>query len=787
FGKTLGYTDEELKSRPFIEFVHPDDVEKTLNEVKKLSQGIPAIDFENRYLCKDGRYKHIQWRSSPVPDAGMTYATARDITQQKEMVEAIKTERDKLRGIMDSMQDGVYIVSADYEIEFVNNAIIREFGEVNDCKCYEYFHDGTGRCSWCKRDEVFAGKTLTWEWYCTKNNKTYSHFDTPIKNTDGSISKFSIIHDISDVQSAQVVMKRELDFQSAIAEVSEALLSPDKDIADISLIVNRQAMRLTDSLHGHVSEIDRKTEEQVNHTFTEMMADGQCSVDTRHTRQALPKGKDGYNALWGHVLNTRQAFYTNHPQGHPAYKGCLPQGHIRLTRYLAAPAMMGDKLIGNIALANAHRDYTDDDLNIIKRLAYIYALAVERKRMEEELKQVSLYNKWLLDALDNVAGYIYIKDKELRYVYANKITLELFKCTMEDLIGSNDSRFFTAETLEGFLSNDRRVIENGEISEQEEDTIPQSIGKRVVYWAVKRPLFDAEGNIWGLCGVSTDITERKRMEEELKRLNSNLAAMVKEETSKRQMQEQMLIQQSKMAAMGEMIGLIAHQWKQPLNAIAIIVQDMKDAYKFGEVDEEYIERTIDSTMGQVKFMSKTMDDFRNFFKPSRQKVTFDVKNAIDELISMFIAIFTKNNINVYLKAEQSLKLIANGYPNEFKQVILNILNNSKDAIISRQASGDKTQGLIEVEITGNEKAGQIVIYIRDNGGGIPEKVMDRMFEPYFTTKGTEGTGIGLYMSKTIIETNMGGSLTVKNIDGGAEFAIALSSMKEGDTSFTHSL
>ncbi|MBF0338367.1 MAG: PocR ligand-binding domain-containing protein [Nitrospirae bacterium] len=643
FGKTLGYTDEELKSRPFIEFVHPDDVEKTLNEVKRLSQGIPAIDFENRYLCKDGKYKHIQWRSSPVPDTCMTYATARDITQQKQMAESIKTERDKLRGIMDAMEYGVYIVSADYEIEFVNRAIIKEFGEVNGRRCYEYFHDGTGQCSWCKRDEVFAGKTITWEWYCHRNHKIYSHFDTPIRNTDGSISKFAIIHDISDIKNAQEILKMELDFQTAVAEVSEALLSHDKDIVDISILVNRQAMRLTDSLHGHVSEIDKVTEEQVSHTLTEMMSGGQCNVDTRYRRLAFTKGKDGYNALWGHVLNTRRAFYTNDPPQHPAYKGCLPQGHITLTRYMSVPAMIGDKLIGNIALANACRDYTDADLDIIRRLASIYALAVERKRMEEELRN----------------------------------------------------------------------------------------------------------------------------------LNANLASLVRQETAKRQMQEQMLIQQSKMAAMGELIGLIAHQWKQPLNAIAIIVQDIKDAYKFGEVNEDYIEKTVDSTMEQVKFMSKTMDDFRNFFKPSRQNVRFDVKNAIAELISMFIAIFTKNNININLKAEQSLEFTANGYPNEFKQVILNILNNSKDAIISRCASGDKIQGRIDVEITVGERAGRIAICIRDNGGGIAPEVMDRMFEPYFTTKGVEGTGIGLYMSKTIIETNMGGSLAVRNIDGGAEFTIVI--------------
>ncbi|MBF0538800.1 MAG: HAMP domain-containing histidine kinase [Nitrospirae bacterium] len=282
-------------------------------------------------------------------------------------------------------------------------------------------------------------------------------------------------------------------------------------------------------------------------------------------------------------------------------------------------------------------------------------------------------------------------------------------------------------------------------------------------------------------------------------MNVNLTSLVQQETAKRQMQEQLLIQQSKMAAVGEMIAVIAHQWKQPLNAVSIVVQDLKEAYRYGELDEKYIAHTVDVTMGQITFMAKTIDDFRNFFRPSRQKAHFDVKTTIDELISMFSHIFSKNTIDVNLKVEHDLEPITDGYPNEFKQVILNILNNAKDAIISRRKTDVELHGQIEVELTNQECPGadqtnqecpgavkndetnnKIVIVIRDNGGGIPADVIDRIFEAYYTTKGPEGTGIGLYMSKTIIEANMGGSLTVRNIEGGAEFVIT---MKKSDDVF----
>ncbi|QWR78464.1 sensor histidine kinase [Candidatus Magnetomonas plexicatena] len=270
-----------------------------------------------------------------------------------------------------------------------------------------------------------------------------------------------------------------------------------------------------------------------------------------------------------------------------------------------------------------------------------------------------------------------------------------------------------------------------------------------------------------------DITERKQIEEEVRNLNNNLKEMVNAEIEKRRAQEQMLIQQSKMASMGEMIGLIAHQWKQPINAVGIKIQDLKDAYTYGEVDDKYIDDAVGSTMNLINFMAKTIDDFRNFFIPTRNKLLFDVNSAINELMSMFGSIFRKSNIHVSVNVEQDALLIVLGYPNEFKQVVLNILNNSKDAIVSKKKISFRIRGCINVNIGNNEDKSKIITTISDNGGGIPDDVIGQIFEPYFTTKEKEGTGIGLYMSKTIIETNMGGSLTVRNIEGGAEFSIIL--------------
>jgi signal transduction histidine kinase len=196
-----------------------------------------------------------------------------------------------------------------------------------------------------------------------------------------------------------------------------------------------------------------------------------------------------------------------------------------------------------------------------------------------------------------------------------------------------------------------------------------------------------------------------------------------------------------------------------------------------------MEDAFDITMNQVNFMSKTIEDFRNFFTPSKTKVHFDIKNNIEELVSMFAQVFKKIDIDVSIKADGDAIVFIDGYPNEFKQVILNILNNSKDAITSKRDPANTSptpQGQIEINIRNNEQRDKVLISIRDNGGGIADHVIERIFEPYFTTKEQKGTGVGLYMSKTIIETHMGGTLTVRNAGAGAEFNITLDTATGGD-------
>ena len=231
------------------------------------------------------------------------------------------------------------------------------------------------------------------------------------------------------------------------------------------------------------------------------------------------------------------------------------------------------------------------------------------------------------------------------------------------------------------------------------------------------------------------------------------------------MEESMFVQ-SKQAAMGEMISVIAHQWRQPLNNISVIVQTILLKYKKNKIDDTIMEKFKIDILKQIHYMSDTIDDFKNFYKPDKQKSTFDIKQELIKTIELVENSYLKENIKIYKNSINSFETV--GYPNELSHCFLILLQNAKDAL----NEVDKNDKVIHISTKEVENAHMIIF--ENNGNQIADEIKDKIFEPYFSTKiEKNGTGIGLYMAKTIIEKHLNGSLKALNTSNGVKFEIRL--------------
>ncbi len=249
-------------------------------------------------------------------------------------------------------------------------------------------------------------------------------------------------------------------------------------------------------------------------------------------------------------------------------------------------------------------------------------------------------------------------------------------------------------------------------------------------------------------------------------LNDNLEDRVRKEVTKNRAKDAQLIHQARLAQMGEMISMIAHQWRQPLTSISATSNSLHLKSELGTLSKELLIQETDNINKYAQYLSDTIDDFRNFFRINRE-LTLTSYDELIESVSGIIAISLANKQIKVIK-ELDSKDSFESYPNELKQVILNLVKNAEDAVLENNILNP------EIKIKTYLKDSKHILEVSDNGGGIDDKIIDKVFDPYFSTKlEKDGTGLGLYMSKMIIKEHCRGDISVKNIQNGVRFTIVL--------------
>lgn len=359
------------------------------------------------------------------------------------------------------------------------------------------------------------------------------------------------------------------------------------------------------------------------------------------------------------------------------------------------------------------------------------------KNLQQAKDEADEAKALLENIINNAPVRIFWKDKNGLYLGANKLFLEdIGVKNISTLLGKSDKSLHIQETSE-YMQDDQYVMKFKIKKLNYIETLTDKEGNRKILNTSKVPLLNKNGEVIGIIGVFQDITQHVEIENQIKK------------------QEALILQQSKFASMGEMIANIAHQWRQPLSIISTSATGIKVQKEMGMLTDEFEFESLDSINENVQYLSKTIEDFRNFFKEEKIKNEVDIEEILSKTLLLVSSRLKNRNINIITSYE---RIVFETLETELIHVFINIINNAIDAF-----EDVTTEKFIFLQTQQTPNA--IVISIKDNAGGIDPNILNLVFDPYFTTKEfSKGTGIGLYMCKEIVVKHLHGKIDVKNVE-----------------------
>ncbi len=569
-----------------------------------------------------------------------------------------------------------------------------------------------------------------------------SHSCMAIVRSDGApLGRRVSNRDITKRKWAEDKLAWELALNKAMSELSGALIAKTLTIEDIADITLYYSQRLTGSDHGFVSAIDPASGDLVSYTLTRMMGK-ECQVEAGETRTTFPCGPDGrYPKLWGHALNSRRSFYTNIPSSHAA-SGGVPKGHIPLGNFLAVPAIIGGRLIGLIALANAPHEYTDRDVEAIERLADLYAVAVDRHRNMMELRTSEQRIRALFNA---TTDSVMLLDASARILAINEEGAKWRGLEPQDMVGKALNDFLSPDIVSG-----RREAMN-ECARSAQWVSAEERNKDKVYRTRVFPVFDKKGEAIQFALFCRDVTERVLAEEALR------AALERAET---------LTVKAEAAnkAKSEFLANMSHEIRTPLNGIMGMLQLLQNTPLTDEQDD-YVLNAFKASKRLTRLLSDILDI--SVIEADRlviKKTAFKITDVRQGLYDLFARDAAEKGLTLHCHIDDRIPPELVGDEARLMQILFNLVGN---------AVKFTPQGGIEIDISLVSRPTaplcRLLFSITDTGIGIPEDRLPEIFEPFTQVEGSfvrqyQGAGLGLAIARRLTRL-MGGEMCIASEEG----------------------
>ncbi|MEZ4599812.1 MAG: PAS domain S-box protein [Syntrophotaleaceae bacterium] len=805
--KSLGYSREELFGLNIFD-IDPGITLERMLELGEILRETGSVTLQTTHRRRDGTTFPVEVTANLLEFRGKEYAISfvQDITGRKQAEKALQESesrvRRKLESILDPggdvadldladildtqqiqaiMEDLYAITGLKMSILDLDGRVLADVGWQDICLEFHRKHPETlKRCHESDTDLAVGVPEGEFRTYRCRNNMW--HLVTPIIVAGKHMANLFLGQFFFDGEQIDYGLFREQARRYGFPEEEyivalEAVPHHNEELVNLGKAV---FLKLTDML-SRLSYANIKLAQTLaeQDRLTATLREANLVVENSPAVLFLWKAEDG----WPVELvsdNVKQFGYAPEDflSGALTYASIIhPDDLERVTREVGESCEKGaDQLQleyrivtreGEVRWINEHSHIERDTSGSVKTFEGIVIDVTERKRMEEELYNSREKYQSMVEAFD---GFIYICSQDYRIEFMNP---KLVEWTGKDAVGQ-----LCYKTLHGrdeicpWCVNDR--VFQGESVHWE----IQCNKDGRWYHVVNVPLYNANGTI-SKHSIITDIHLLKMTEESLREqkkllenLNATLEKRVGEEVRKNREKDVVLIQQNRQAAMGELLDHIAHQWKQPLTVISLLVQNLEESHDRGELTDLLLRETIDKMLDLLDHMEQTIEVFRDFYRPDKGKTVFRVREAVDRALDYMGPALKFHSIAIEYDVDPELR--AMGYPKEYTQALLNLLSNARDVLRDRKTEKPK------IIISGFAADNQAVVSIKDNAGGIPEAIFPKIFDLYVTTKeATGGSGIGLHISKNIIENNMQGSLMALNSTSGAEFRLCVR-MPEAD-------